>query len=165
MKLCFPLIIFLLGSFAHATDNPFFRSPLSFLHQSIQNTQTFSKSDGIPDDSDLIRAVRDQRDVHFIQAGGVRVIRLLPDDSRGRRHQKWLIRLSNGSTVFCVYNIDFADYIPLKVNDLIDLGGEFLWAQKGPLLHWLHVDPKRKRPDGFVDLDGVRYGKLRRNQN
>jgi hypothetical protein len=152
--------------FVQASDNPFFRSPWSFLHQATQNTQSLSKSDIIADDSDLIRAVRDQRNVYFIEAKGVTVVRLLSDDVSGERHhQRWFIRLSSGRTVFCAYNIDLAENIPLKTNDVINVGGEFIWSQKGPVLHWLHVDPKQRRPAGYVDLKGIRYGQLRRPQN
>jgi hypothetical protein len=110
------------------------------------------------DDSDLIRAVRDRRDVFFIEAKGVLVTRILPTDTQSRLHQKWFIRLSNGASVFCAYNISIATPVPIEVGDVVDLAGEFKWTEKGPLMHWLHIDPRRKRPDGFVFLEGKKYG-------
>jgi hypothetical protein len=144
-------------------DNPFFRSPLSFLHQTVNYSQSFAKYDWVNDDFDLIRAVRDKKRLYFVEASGVRISKIYPEDTSGNRHQKWLVRLSDGQTVYCAYNIDVAETIPLRVYDVIAVGGEFIYdPRQGPILHWLHEDPRKRRPDGYVDLNGIRYGKVRR---
>lgn len=112
----------------------------------------------VQDDKDLVRAVDDRRNVHFLEAGNLVVTKLMPDDTQGRPHQKWYVRLSNGKQVFCVYNLDMGKRVPIKVGSVMSVGGEFKWTQQGALVHWLHHDPRDRRPDGYVEVDGVRYG-------
>lgn len=163
MKIKWLLFILLVPfSSAWGADNPFFRHPLSNFYEAVAQQQSFDSADTIAEDSDLVRAVRDKRNVFFVSAKGLQVTRLMPDDTKGNRHQKWYVRLSNGRQVYCVYNIDFAKRVPLSVSDHIDLGGHFIWAKQGPLVHWLHEDPQGRRPDGFVNFNGERYGKKRR---
>lgn len=105
-------------------------------------------------DSDLIRAVSDQRRVDFVEGGNLVVSKLLPDDRSGLKHQKWVVRLSNGKEMEAVYNLDMCPRVPIKVGDKIAMGGQFVWTTKGALLHWLHHDPRGNRPDGFVYAKG-----------
>jgi hypothetical protein len=116
------------------------------------------KSNTPTNDSDLVRAVNDRRDVNFVAAGDVTVVEILPDDNSGLRHQKWKIRLSSGKDVLAVYNIDMGQKIPMKIGDKMALAGQFKMTDIGPLIHWLHYDPRGTRPDGWVEINGVRYG-------
>lgn len=113
---------------------------------------------GAQNDSDLVRAVNDRRNVNFVEGHNVVVSRLLPDDKAGLPHQRWYVKLSNGAEVFAVYNIDLGQRIPMKIGDVMSLGGEFKMTNVGPLIHWLHYDPSGRRPDGYVEVNGVRYG-------
>jgi hypothetical protein len=65
------------------------------------------------------------------------ISKIFPDDTCGNRHQKWLIRLTDEKTIYCVYNIDFAKPIPLRLHDVVAVGGEFIYGHQGPILHWL----------------------------
>lgn len=158
----FVFIVSLLSINLQAQDNPFFRSPISQFYESVRQARSLVDADTIPDDGDLIRAVRDRKSVHFVSASDLPVVKLYPDDTHGNLHQKWVVQLSNGSQVVCVYNIDFADRVPLKRQDQVAIGGQFIWTKQGGLVHWLHEDPKKIRPDGYVDLDGQRYGQKKR---
>ncbi|MDG0816825.1 DUF3465 domain-containing protein [Bdellovibrio svalbardensis] len=111
------------------------------------------------DDSALIRAIHDDRGVNYIEAGQMVVEEILPDDNQGLPHQKWLVRLSDNSSVELVYNSDMGDRVPLQVGEVMSAGGQLIMAQQGPLLHWLHSDPKQHRPDGYVYVNGTYYGK------
>ncbi|WP_374029869.1 DUF3465 domain-containing protein [Bdellovibrio bacteriovorus] len=110
-------------------------------------------------DSDIIRAINDQRRVNFVEGGSMTVVSVLPDDTNGREHQKWTVRLSNGKTMQAVYNLDMCPRVPLKKGDVIAMGGEFVWTQRGGLLHWLHKDPRGNRPAGYVYVNGNYYCK------
>lgn len=112
------------------------------------------------DDSDLIRAVRDRRSVFFVQASNVVVVKVLPDDTQGLKHQRWYVRLSDGSQVFAVYNIDQTARVPVQVGQTMSLGGEFKWTDQGALIHWLHSDPSGRRPNGYVIVNGQKYGAM-----
>lgn len=110
-------------------------------------------------DSDIVRAVNDQRRVDYVEGGSMVVSKILPDDRSGLQHQKWVVRLSNGKQMQAVYNLDMCPRVQLKEGDKIAMGGQFVWTNKGALLHWLHHDPRGNRPDGFVYVNGKFYCK------
>lgn len=118
-----------------------------------------SDIDETASDSDIIRAINDRRREHFIEGGSLVVTKLLPDDNSGLEHQKWVVRLSNGEKMQAVYNLDMCPRVPLKEGDVIAMGGEFVWTNKGGLLHWLHHDPRGRRPNGYVLVNGKFYCK------
>lgn len=107
---------------------------------------------------ELINAEENHRAVNFIEVSGVKVTELLPDDVHGSQHQKWVVELANGAAIMAVYNIDVTPRLPLKVGDVISMGGQFIYAREGSLLHWLHEDGRGRRPNGYVEINGVRYG-------
>jgi len=109
------------------------------------------------DDSEIVAAAESKRRVDFVSGDGMVVVKLLPDDRHGLEHQKWIVRLSNGTTMQAVYNLDMCEYVPLKVGDVVGMGGQFIWTNEGAMLHWLHYDPRERRPDGFVELNGKVY--------
>lgn len=110
------------------------------------------------DDKNLVQALASHRNVYFLEAAHLTVTGLLPDDQQGLPHQKFMVKTSTGGKVLCVYNLDKGQRIPLKVGDDVGLGGEFKWTNQGGLMHWLHQDDSNRRPDGYVELAGRRYG-------
>ena len=79
------------------------------------------------------------------------VIRLLPDDLKGSRHQRFIIRLLSGQTLLISHNIDLAQRIDdLQVGDHVELRGEYEWNNKGGVVHWTHHDPQFRRPGGWI---------------
>lgn len=111
------------------------------------------------DDSALLQAISQDQNVNYIEAGQMVVTKVLPDDTQGLPHQKWLVRLSDNSTLELVYNSDMGDRVPVEVGEVMSAGGQLIMAQQGPLLHWLHADPRKNRPDGYVYVNGTYYGK------
>ncbi|WP_413288487.1 DUF3465 domain-containing protein [Bdellovibrio sp. HCB337] len=114
-------------------------------------------SDPNAEDKEIVKAVEKRRRADFVEGRGMVVVKLLPDDRNGLQHQKWVVRLSNGTQMQAVYNLDLCEYVPLKVGDVIAMGGQFVWTNQGALLHWLHYDPRERRPDGYVELNGKVY--------
>lgn len=109
------------------------------------------------DDSSLQAAIAQrQRDV-LVQGHG-EVIKLLPDDHDGSRHQRILLRLPMGGTLLVAHNIDLAPRVAsLERGDTVEFQGEYIWNDKGGVLHWTHHDPARRHPGGWLRHDGRTY--------
>lgn len=110
-------------------------------------------------DSQIVQAVNNQRRVNFVEGSGMVVVKVLPDDTSGLQHQKWMVRLSNGKLLQAVYNSDMCPRVPVREGDVVAMGGMFIWTNQGGLIHWLHHDPRGNRPDGYVMLNGKYYCK------
>lgn len=92
-----------------------------------------------------------------VEAEGT-VAKVFPDDLRGSRHQRFLVRLESGHTVLVSHNIDLAPRLDsLRVGDSIAFRGEYEWNDKGGVVHWTHHDPDGRRPGGWLRLDGHTY--------
>jgi hypothetical protein len=86
------------------------------------------------------------------------VIRLLPDDVDGSRHQRFIVQLTSGQTLLITHNIDLAPRIAgLKVGDSVRFNGEYVWNEKGGVIHWTHHDPQGRHVAGWVMHNGKRY--------
>lgn len=86
------------------------------------------------------------------------VIRLLPDDNNGSRHQKFIIKLPSGQTLLIAHNIDLAPRIDsLREGDAIQFYGEYEWNAKGGVVHWTHRDPHGAHQAGWLQHQGKRY--------
>ncbi len=111
-------------------------------------------------DADLVRAVESNRNVDFVKASGMKVVEILQDDTHGSPHQKFKIRLSNNKIVIVISNLDMCVHIPVQIGDSVGAGGQYI--PTGPatgILHWVHADPSKRRPDGYVELNGHVYCK------
>ncbi len=83
--------------------------------------------------------------------GSGTVIRLLPDDNDGSRHQRFILKLPSGQTVLMAHNIDLAPRIPaLAAGDRVEFCGEYEWNRKGGVIHWTHRDPAGRHPGGWL---------------
>ncbi|MEX1199171.1 MAG: DUF3465 domain-containing protein [Methylophaga sp.] len=97
-----------------------------------------------------------QSDVQLEVSG--EVTRLLSDDNDGSRHQRFIIELPSGLTLLVAHNIDLAPRIDnLQVGDEVDLYGEYVWNDKGGILHWTHHDPANQHPHGWIRHDDNLY--------
>lgn len=98
----------------------------------------------------LAQAYAERRSDVLVEAQGV-VSKLLKDDNHGHRHQRFILKLANGQTVLIAHNIDLAPRLEgLKVGDLVQFKGEYIWNSHGGLVHWTHSDPRGKHPTGWV---------------
>ena len=86
------------------------------------------------------------------------VIRLLPDDLNGSRHQRFIVELPSGQTLLIAHNIDIAPRIPgLATGDTVRFSGEYVWNAKGGVIHWTHHDPKGRHIAGWLTHNGKTY--------
>lgn len=112
----------------------------------------------IANDLAIVAAVQSKKSMRFVEGGNLTVTAILPDDNQGLPHQKWEAELSNGSVIMIVYNSNMGDQVPVQIGAKFSVGGEFIWTQDGGLVHWVHADPKKRRPDGFVFINETLYG-------
>jgi hypothetical protein len=90
-----------------------------------------------------------------------RVVRVLPDDNEGSRHQRVLLAVEppvgGVETVLVAHNIDLAPRVPWGEGDTITVRGQYEWNDKGGVIHWTHHDPGRRREGGWIEHRGTRY--------
>ena len=108
-------------------------------------------------DSALQAAYRNQQSNLQVTGHGI-VVRVLPDDNIGSRHQKFIIKTGTGQSLLVSHNIDLAPRVPgLKPGDTIEFYGEYEWNSKGGVIHWTHHDPKQIHADGWLKHNGNLY--------
>ncbi|MEO0631320.1 MAG: DUF3465 domain-containing protein [Planctomycetota bacterium] len=108
-------------------------------------------------DESAIRALIDSRTSGEMVELEAEIVKLLPDDNEGSRHQLFLLALETGGTVLVSHNIDLAPYVPVEEGDRVLVYGQYEWNEKGGVLHWTHHDPKKWREGGWIEHKGVKY--------
>jgi len=109
-------------------------------------------------DEVLADAFARQRSDVLVNEGSGRVTRVLADDTKGSRHQRFILRLSTGQTVLVAHNIDLAPRIPqLRAGDTVEFAGEYEWNDSGGVVHWTHHDPAGRHPGGWLRHQGQLY--------
>lgn len=123
------------------------------------NDEQFSVLEQSTDNSDAIIASAYSNHKSDLQVSGQGiVIKLLPDDDKGSRHQKFIIKLASGQTLLVAHNIDLAKRVAtIREGDLIQFNGEYEWNEKGGVLHWTHRDPNRSHTAGWLRHQGQLY--------
>jgi Protein of unknown function (DUF3465) len=110
-----------------------------------------------PGDSALSQAFDNQTSNVQVHGQG-RVTKILPDDTEGSPHQRFIVRLSSGQTIMIAYNNDLASRIAaLGEGDAIEFSGEYEWNPKGGVVHWTHRDPGGRHPAGWIKHNGHLY--------
>lgn len=101
-------------------------------------------------------AYQQQRSGIWVEVDG-RVERRLSDDLEGSRHQRFVIELENGRTLLISHNIDLAPSVPVELGDRVTVRGEYVWNERGGLLHWTHHDPQGELAGGWIRYRGETY--------
>lgn len=87
-----------------------------------------------------------------------KVYRLLPDDNEGTTHQRFLLRLDDGSSLLVAHNTSLAPRLNgLKPGDVVEFCGEFVDNDRGGLVHWTHRDPRGRHAAGWLRHNGKIY--------
>ena len=85
-----------------------------------------------------------------VKASGL-VSKILRDDTKGHKHQKFILRLASNHTVLIAHNIDLAPRVKdLKKGDRVEFYGEYEYNKRGGVIHWTHHDSKKRHVDGWL---------------
>ena len=86
------------------------------------------------------------------------VVRILPDDNDGSRHQRFILRTASGQTLLIAHNIDLAPRISdLRKGDRVEFYGVYEWNDRGGVIHWTHHDPQGSHTPGWLRHKGRTY--------
>ena len=143
MKKLFIALLIGIGAYGYIQNNP-------------DVISTFTK-EGIQNDKTITRAYQNQlSDIQVSGAG--KVSRILSDDNKGSRHQRFILRLSSGQTLLVAHNIDLAPRISaLQKGDVVQFFGEYEWNSRGGVIHWTHHDPGGQHVGGWLKHNGRKY--------
>jgi len=106
--------------------------------------------------TELTRLIARQHSGEMVTTAA-QVVKILPDDNDGSRHQRFLIADAQQGTVLVAHNIDLAPRLPLQAGDRINIRGQYEWNDRGGVLHWTHHDPQGNHPGGWIEHQGKRY--------
>ena len=86
------------------------------------------------------------------------VVKVLKDDTKGLKHQKFLVKVATGQTVLFAHNLDLAPRVEdIKAGDEVEFRGEYIYNPKGGVVHWTHHDPSGKHFPGWIKHNGHTY--------
>jgi hypothetical protein len=102
----------------------------------------------------VANAFRDQQSGVLVEGEGV-LVKVLPDDDDGSRHQRFILRLPSGQTLLIAHNIDIAPRVASpESGDLVRFKGVYEWNPQGGVVHWTHRDPNGMHEAGWLEHDG-----------
>lgn len=97
---------------------------------------------------------------HIQLQGSGMVTKVLPDDTEGLRHQRLIVQLGGdrGQVILIAHDIDIAPRVDgIRAGDTLAFNGEYIWTERGGVLHWTHHDPQHRHPDGWLRFNGRTY--------
>ena len=117
----------------------------------------FFEATPVQDDQHIAQAYANRQSNLQVRGEGI-VRRILSDDTRGRRHQRFILELASGQTLLMAHNIDIAPRIEgLREGDTVAFYGEYEWNDRGGVIHWTHHDPDGRHADGWLKHNGITY--------
>ncbi len=76
-------------------------------------------------------------------------------------HEGFLLHLSgsagHGLTVRIEDNVDLTGPIPLRQGEPVEVRGEYIYDERGGLIHYTHLDPRGRHDAGYVRALGRVY--------
>ena len=125
-------------------------------NQSTQQVQSVSATANM-DAGAISEAFSAHRNLPQVQGSGI-VVKVLKDDTKGLKHQKFLLKVSDNITILIAHNLDLAPRVDdIHEGDLIEFKGEYIYTPKGGTVHWTHKDPRGNHQSGWLKHNGKTY--------
>jgi uncharacterized lipoprotein YajG len=123
-----------------------------------QSASTSAKTSSAKMDAGaIVEAFGARRNLPQVQGSGV-VEKVLKDDTKGLKHQKFLLKVSDNITILIAHNIDLAPRVAdIQAGDVVEYKGEYIYTPKGGTVHWTHKDPRGHHEAGFLKHNGKTY--------
>jgi hypothetical protein len=123
----------------------------------VANNRAAQRAASVTGDDPIARAFANRVSDVQVEGEGT-VVRVLPDDVDGGRHQRFILQLASGQTLLVAHNIDIAPPIErLEAGDSVSFNGEYVWNEKGGVIHWTHHDPQGRHVAGWLKHNGRTY--------
>lgn len=136
------------------------RAGASLIGRGIVRCFRIGKQDLAKSQKALVKLARAKRSGEMVRFDA-RVVKILPDDNNGDRHQRFLVAVDHKrspiNSVLIAHNIDLAPRIPIEEGATASFFGQYEYNNRGGLLHWTHHDPSNWREGGWIELHGKRY--------
>lgn len=117
----------------------------------------FISSFAYASNNQIIQAYKNHKSDLQVKGYG-KIIKILRDDTKGSKHQRFILKISNKITVLIAHNIDLAKRVRnIRVGDKITFYGEYEWNKKGGVIHWTHHDPRARHTNGWLKHNGKTY--------
>ncbi|MEM9752003.1 MAG: DUF3465 domain-containing protein [Planctomycetota bacterium] len=111
-----------------------------------------------PDDVHPITRLQQQGATDTPVTGSGVIVKVLPDDNEGSRHQRFLVDLYDGHTIKISHNIDLAPRVPNpREGEELTFKGDFEANELGGVVHWTHHDPRGRHEPGYLIYAGQKY--------
>jgi hypothetical protein len=124
----------------------------------LPSTNIVESQSPASDDNSALQAAFDKKQSNIWLVGSGEVIKILPDDNKGSRHQRFIVKVNLTQTVLIAHNIDLAERLAnLQRGDMIQFYGEYEWNEKGGVIHWTHHDPAGKKAGGWIKHNNITY--------
>lgn len=122
----------------------------------LTSALTFSLA-GFAGDASVSNAYRSGLSGVQLQGAGL-VVNILSDDTKGSRHQRFILKMPVGLTLLIAHNIDLAPRINnISLGDTVEFYGQYEWNDKGGIVHWTHHDPAGRHVGGWLKHNGMVY--------
>ena len=105
----------------------------------------------------ITEAFSAHRNLPQVQGSGI-VVKVLKDDTKCLKHQRFLLKVSDNITILIAHNLDLAPRVEdIHEGDVIVFKGEYIYTPKGGTVHWTHKDPRGNHQSGWLKHKGKTY--------
>jgi hypothetical protein len=109
-------------------------------------------------EAEYIKSLFDSKTSDVWVTGSGVVNRILSDDTKGDKHQRFILKMSTGQTILFAHNIDIAPRIEdIAKGDVISFYGEYIYTEEGGTIHWTHHDPDGSSDGGWLKKGDTVY--------